>query len=469
MSQKTYELVESTKEAMDIVKSVLLEQKIIAIDCEGVLLSKTGKLTVLQIGLVSGKVYIFDILKGGTLMFLGISDDQPGLKKVLESKHIIKILHDCRSDWDSLLYQYSVRLCSFIDTQEAYFIYALFYNQEVALPVSLFNFIKFCNGNSLTKKIEVKNIMSDDIDLWKKRPIEENLLAYAAEDVIYLISAWFKLKNRLWENLIDTVKVLSAFKVIDNDLFSQFYEFIVSSYFESYQKYGNGEATFMHSAKKDYLHKFCKKKNFTLDTIESAIHTDDFKKKQKLNFLSEIISEHNPKKHYNRADSLVSFRKIGSTIESTKGEVQFGFEGSNSILSQMTGCQYDKENIQYSNKNGNMISNYDSDSDSDEDMGQQYQFEVENYIDSSSMSGYKKRGKKRKRFYNRRFRGYPSDYHSPLSQKQGSYSDNTKYYDNGYKYHSYNGAKRSWKRYLCTGKENESVVISKFTDNEEAI
>ena len=79
-------------------------------------------------------------------MFLGLSPDKPGLKAVLENKKILKILHDCRNDWDSLLYQYSVRLFGFIDTQEAYFVYILFYKQEITLPISLLNFIKIFSG-----------------------------------------------------------------------------------------------------------------------------------------------------------------------------------------------------------------------------------------------------------------------------------------------------------------------------------
>ena len=90
-------------------------------------------------------------------MFLGLGPDQPGLKAVLENKKIIKILHDCRNDWDSLLYQYSVRLFGFIDTQEAYFVYVLFYKQEISLPISLLNFIKLFSNIDLVKKAQMKN------------------------------------------------------------------------------------------------------------------------------------------------------------------------------------------------------------------------------------------------------------------------------------------------------------------------
>jgi ribonuclease D len=56
-------------------------------------------------------------------MFTGLDDEKKrGLKHVLENKRILKLIHDVRNDWDSLLYQYSVRIFNFVDTQEAYFI-----------------------------------------------------------------------------------------------------------------------------------------------------------------------------------------------------------------------------------------------------------------------------------------------------------------------------------------------------------
>ena len=85
-------------------------------------------------------------MKGGDLIFLGLDKQHPGLKSVLENNKILKIIHDCRNDWDSLLYQYSVRLYSFIDTQEAYYVYHLFIHQELKKSAV------FITGKELMKK-----------------------------------------------------------------------------------------------------------------------------------------------------------------------------------------------------------------------------------------------------------------------------------------------------------------------------
>lgn len=47
-SQK-YQLIETPEECSKIVENLLIDQKIIAIDCEGVFLSREGKLTLIQV------------------------------------------------------------------------------------------------------------------------------------------------------------------------------------------------------------------------------------------------------------------------------------------------------------------------------------------------------------------------------------------------------------------------------------
>lgn len=149
-------------------------------------------------------VFIFDILKGGAEMFSG-SKEQKGLKNILENKKILKLIHDCRNDWDSLLYQFNVRLYNFVDTQEAFFVFKLFHYHEITLPISLMNFIE----NMLKIKLKYKEKFKTDINydplLWERRPIEENNLNYASEDVLHLIKAWLELREKFNTNMKEIV------------------------------------------------------------------------------------------------------------------------------------------------------------------------------------------------------------------------------------------------------------------------
>ena len=186
-------------------------------------------------------------------MFLGLSTDKPGLKAVLENKKILKLLHDCRNDWDSLLYQYSIRLFNFIDTQEAYYIYVLFYKQELNLPISLKRFIREFTGEDLITKSLMKNQMKEDVNFWMKRPLEYNMLVYASEDVKFLIKAWMALERKLNKESIEIIKVLSIFKVVDKEMFYEFVDYVTKMFFEKYQRVVKGEKGLDEVVKVDYV------------------------------------------------------------------------------------------------------------------------------------------------------------------------------------------------------------------------
>lgn len=54
-------------------------------------------------------------------------------------------------------------------------------------------------------KNETKELMEKDKSLWACRPIPENQLKYASEDVKYLIEAFLLLKEKMNKNLIEIV------------------------------------------------------------------------------------------------------------------------------------------------------------------------------------------------------------------------------------------------------------------------
>jgi ribonuclease D len=139
-------------------------------------------------------------------MFTGLDDERKrGLKHVLENKTILKLIHDVRNDWDSLLYQYSVRIYNFIDTQEAYFILKLFYYQEVTRPISLFKFIEIHTNFKLAHKEKLKNEMNGNQNLWLERPLSDEKLIYASQDVMFLHKAWNSIDIIFNENLREIV------------------------------------------------------------------------------------------------------------------------------------------------------------------------------------------------------------------------------------------------------------------------
>jgi exonuclease 3'-5' domain-containing protein 1 len=148
-------------------------------------------------------------MKGGSLMFTGLDEENKrGLKYVLENKKICKLIHDCRNDWDSLLHQYSVRIYNFVDTQEAYFIFKLFYFQEITLPISLLKFIESMTNEKLQFKDKFKVEMANNPEMWAQRPLSYEQLVYASQDVLHLAKAWKILLDSFNANLKEIVKII---------------------------------------------------------------------------------------------------------------------------------------------------------------------------------------------------------------------------------------------------------------------
>ena len=100
--------VEKAKQACDQLGSFTE----LAFDCEGVDLGRGGKLTLIQLMAKDDKIFIFDVLALGESVF-----QNTGLREILESKEIRKVMFDCRCDSDSLWEEYKVKLTNVLDMQ----------------------------------------------------------------------------------------------------------------------------------------------------------------------------------------------------------------------------------------------------------------------------------------------------------------------------------------------------------------
>lgn len=109
-------------------------------------------------------------------------DAAPGITQLLTSP-AFKILHSCSQDLE-VLFQYTGHLpCPLIDTQIAA---ALTGHAE---QIGYARLIEDLFGNTLDK--------SQTRTDWRKRPLSEKQIQYAADDVRYLIPAWENLNSQL--------------------------------------------------------------------------------------------------------------------------------------------------------------------------------------------------------------------------------------------------------------------------------
>lgn len=177
-------VVVSPRESAQIVEDILRKGQPIGFDGEGVNLGPKGQLTLVQVSTVSGQVIIFDVQTCPALM------GQGGLKQLLESEHIIKVVHDCRNDSAALFFQCDVQVKNVFDTQAAHAVLQL---QDTGKPVykvknvSLNALCELYNAPVNPMKEQVKNIYRRDQKFWARRPLTRDMICYAAADVLALV------------------------------------------------------------------------------------------------------------------------------------------------------------------------------------------------------------------------------------------------------------------------------------------
>lgn len=91
VSQQT-KLVVSVRECLPIVDDIMYPRKppsdgriVVSFDCEGINIGPKGRLTLVQIGTMSGQVYVFDLITCPNILQSG------NLQKLLESEKVIKV------------------------------------------------------------------------------------------------------------------------------------------------------------------------------------------------------------------------------------------------------------------------------------------------------------------------------------------------------------------------------------------
>ncbi|XP_037550706.1 piRNA biogenesis protein EXD1 [Nematolebias whitei] len=160
------------------------KQHVIGVAGEGVEIYKNGRLCWLQIA-TKCKVYLFDILLLGPRAF------KNGLSMILESKHILKVIHDCRAIAGSLFAQFGVKLSNIFDTQVADVM--CFYSETGGfLPdkVSTLQGVVSLHlkvSSSRLSSLQIKSqLTKEEMEMWYKRPCPVPLLKVMALSVIHL-------------------------------------------------------------------------------------------------------------------------------------------------------------------------------------------------------------------------------------------------------------------------------------------
>jgi exonuclease 3'-5' domain-containing protein 1 len=147
-------------------KTVVEGVKLIAIDAEGVDLSRLGKLTVFSVGVhvTNGvHIFLFDVIASDEEL---LQEQSVVLKGLMEDTRMTKIIHDCRQDSDALQHQFKISLCGVFDSS----VYAM----------KLRNTSKRSNLNKTLKDFrctlnehrdEISSLYKQNPSVWRRRPL----------------------------------------------------------------------------------------------------------------------------------------------------------------------------------------------------------------------------------------------------------------------------------------------------------
>lgn len=183
-------IITKSKEGEELISEIVKRGCTVAIDCEGVNLSSSGTVTLLQVAVMPEvahampKTYIFDVLVNPDFL-------ANGLRTLCESEAVVKVIHDVRNDSAALFFQHQITLRNVFDTQIGH---SVIQQQNTGRPaykskyVSLNTLCELYGGPTVNvKKDQMKKAYRRDPKFWSHRPLTDEMIYYAAFDVFALI------------------------------------------------------------------------------------------------------------------------------------------------------------------------------------------------------------------------------------------------------------------------------------------
>jgi hypothetical protein len=155
--------------------------RVIAVDLEWQSNSPAGEVSLIQIAAAPDQLYVFDVLTCPEIM-------SSALKALLEHSSITKVLHDCRNDESKLRDQFGFGLVNVFDTSAA----------DTVLRDAEAYARRGLNA-ILHQHVSRSNPLKHHVDhtRWGERPLPAEMVSYAAQDVLYLVDAYYEMKCQL--------------------------------------------------------------------------------------------------------------------------------------------------------------------------------------------------------------------------------------------------------------------------------
>eukprot|EP00667_Euglena_gracilis_P014963 EG_transcript_15540 len=157
---------------LDYCRRVLSNERVVVLDCEGIDLSRFGTIAMVQVGLLDGRCLLFDVLHA-----VPSSPVVGFLRRLLEHRGVLKVIHDCRMDSDALYHLLAIRLRHVHDTQ-------FWCGEELSLNAALAKY-----GLALNESRD-KSVYQGNPAFWATRPLTQDMVRWACADTRSLIGLY---------------------------------------------------------------------------------------------------------------------------------------------------------------------------------------------------------------------------------------------------------------------------------------
>jgi exonuclease 3'-5' domain-containing protein 1 len=188
-------LIKALKPARDAFNQIVSDldnqgEKFIGIDFKIVTLQNDEYLSFIIIATCS-RVFVFDLRNSSSILL------ESGIKDLLESDSVLKVMHDIKRVSNVLAHQYSVNMRNVFDTQIAH---AVLQHEKFGKPFNELRAISFLN---LQRVYYPQSIMMSDLSPrklsqpinWHNCTMDNDVLLAASEECHTIVSALYRLLN----------------------------------------------------------------------------------------------------------------------------------------------------------------------------------------------------------------------------------------------------------------------------------